>query len=29
MLGRVDEGGRLIQAPNVLVLRYFTERPMS
>jgi 8-hydroxy-5-deazaflavin:NADPH oxidoreductase len=28
-LGRVDEGGRLIQAPNVLVLRYFTERPMS
>ena len=28
-LGRVDEGGRLIQAPNVLVLRHFTERPMS
>jgi hypothetical protein len=28
-LGRVDEGGRLIQVPNVLVLRYFTERPMS
>jgi 8-hydroxy-5-deazaflavin:NADPH oxidoreductase len=28
-LGRVDEGGRLIQAPNALVLRYFLERPMS
>jgi predicted dinucleotide-binding enzyme len=27
-LGRVDEGGRLIQARNALVLRYFIERPM-
>ncbi len=28
-LGRIDEGGRLIQARNTLVLRHFTERPMS
>lgn len=28
-LGRVDEGGRLIQAGNALVLRLFTERPLS
>ncbi len=28
-LGRVDEGGRLIQAGNALVLRHFIERPMS
>jgi predicted dinucleotide-binding enzyme len=27
-LGRVDEGGRLIQARNALVLRDFTERPL-
>ena len=27
-LGRVDEGGRLIQAGNALVLRHFIERPM-
>jgi 8-hydroxy-5-deazaflavin:NADPH oxidoreductase len=27
-LGRVDEGGRLIQARNALVLRHFIERPM-
>ena len=28
-LGRVDEGGRLIQARNALVLRHFIERPIS
>lgn len=28
-LGRIDEGGRLIQARNSLVLRHFTERPLS
>jgi predicted dinucleotide-binding enzyme len=27
-LGRVDEGGRLIQAPNALVLRNLIERPL-
>jgi predicted dinucleotide-binding enzyme len=27
-LGRIDEGGRLIQAPNVLVLRNLIERPL-
>ncbi len=27
-LGQVDEGGRLIQARNALVLRHFIERPM-
>jgi 8-hydroxy-5-deazaflavin:NADPH oxidoreductase len=27
--GRVDEGGRLIQAREALVLRHFTERPLS
>jgi hypothetical protein len=27
-LGRVDEGGHLIQARNALVLRHFIERPM-
>jgi predicted dinucleotide-binding enzyme len=27
-LGRIDEGGRLIQAPNALVLRNFIERPL-
>jgi hypothetical protein len=27
-LGRIDEGGRLIQARNTLVLRHFIERPM-
>ncbi len=27
-LGRVAEGGRLIQAGNALVLRHFVERPM-
>jgi predicted dinucleotide-binding enzyme len=27
-LGRIDEGGRLIQAPNALVLRHLVERPM-
>lgn len=27
-LGRINEGGRLIQARNVLVLRLFVERPM-
>jgi 8-hydroxy-5-deazaflavin:NADPH oxidoreductase len=27
-LGRIDEGGRLIQARNALVLRLFIERPM-
>jgi predicted dinucleotide-binding enzyme len=27
-LGRVDEGGRLIQSRNALVLRLFLERPM-
>ena len=27
-LGRVDEGGRLIQARNALVLHHFIERPM-
>ena len=27
-LGRTDEGGRLIQAPNALVLRHFVERPL-
>jgi hypothetical protein len=26
-LGRIDEGGRLIQVPNALVLRNFTEQP--
>ncbi len=28
-LGRIDEGGRLIQAPNALVLRNLIERPPS
>ncbi|TJZ96489.1 NADP oxidoreductase coenzyme [Actinacidiphila oryziradicis] len=28
-LGRVDEGGRLIQVPNALVLRNFTEQPLT
>jgi predicted dinucleotide-binding enzyme len=28
-LGRIDEGGRLIQAPNALVLRNLIERPLS
>lgn len=28
-LGHVDEGGRLIQAPNALVLRNFTELPLT
>lgn len=28
-LGRIDEGGRLIQARNSLVLRHFIERPLS
>lgn len=28
-LGRLDEGGRLIQAPNALVLRHFVERPLG
>ncbi|MGH7666622.1 MAG: NADPH-dependent F420 reductase [Candidatus Dormibacteria bacterium] len=28
-LGRVDDGGRLIQARNALVLRLFTEHPMD
>jgi 8-hydroxy-5-deazaflavin:NADPH oxidoreductase len=28
-LGQVDEGGRLIQAPNALVLRSFTELPLT
>jgi 8-hydroxy-5-deazaflavin:NADPH oxidoreductase len=28
-LGRIDEGGRLIQAPNPLVLRNLIERPLS
>ena len=28
-LGRIGEGGRLIQAPNALVLRNFTEQPLS
>lgn len=27
-LGRIDEGGRLIQAPNALVLRNLVERPL-
>jgi 8-hydroxy-5-deazaflavin:NADPH oxidoreductase len=27
-LGRIDEGGRLIQARNALVLRLFIERPL-
>lgn len=27
-LGRIDEGGRLIQVPNVLVLRNLIERPL-
>jgi 8-hydroxy-5-deazaflavin:NADPH oxidoreductase len=27
-LGRIDEGGRLIQARNALVLRHFIERPL-
>jgi predicted dinucleotide-binding enzyme len=27
-LGRIDEGGRLIQAPNALVLRNLIERPL-
>jgi predicted dinucleotide-binding enzyme len=27
-LGRIDEGGRLIQAPNALVLRNLTEQPL-
>ena len=27
-LGRIGEGGRLIQAPNALVLRNFTEQPL-
>jgi hypothetical protein len=26
--GRIDEGGRLIQAPNALVLRNLVERPL-
>ena len=28
-LGRIGEGGRLIQVPNALVLRNFTEQPLS
>lgn len=28
-LGRIDEGGRLIEVPNTLVLRDFYERPLS
>ncbi|MFF2518389.1 NADPH-dependent F420 reductase [Streptomyces sp. NPDC058086] len=28
-LGRVDEGGRLIQVPDALVLRNFTEQPLT
>jgi 8-hydroxy-5-deazaflavin:NADPH oxidoreductase len=28
-LGRIDEGGRLIELPNALVLRNFTEQPLS
>ena len=28
-LGRIDEGGRLIQAPNALVLHNFIERPLG
>jgi 8-hydroxy-5-deazaflavin:NADPH oxidoreductase len=28
-LGRLDEGGRLIEAPNALVLRNLIERPLS
>ena len=27
-LGRIDEGGRLIQAPNALVLHHLIERPL-
>jgi 8-hydroxy-5-deazaflavin:NADPH oxidoreductase len=27
-LGRIDEGGRLVQAPNALVLRNLVERPL-
>jgi 8-hydroxy-5-deazaflavin:NADPH oxidoreductase len=27
-LGRIDEGGRLIEVPNALVLRNFIERPL-
>jgi predicted dinucleotide-binding enzyme len=27
-LGRIDEGGRLIEVPNALVLRQFVERPL-
>jgi len=27
-LGRINEGGRLIQARNALVLRLFVEQPM-
>jgi hypothetical protein len=27
-LGRIDEGGRLIQAPNALVLRNLIEQPL-
>ena len=29
LLGGIAEGGRLIQAPNALVLRNFTEHPLS
>jgi 8-hydroxy-5-deazaflavin:NADPH oxidoreductase len=28
-LGKIGEGGRLIQAPNALVLRNFTEQPLA
>ena len=28
-LGRIDEGGRLIEAPSALVLRNFTEQPLT
>jgi len=28
-LGKVGEGGRLIQVPNALVLRNFTEQPLT
>ncbi|MFE5140768.1 NADPH-dependent F420 reductase [Streptomyces fagopyri] len=28
-LGRIDEGGRLIQVPGALVLRDFTEQPLT
>jgi 8-hydroxy-5-deazaflavin:NADPH oxidoreductase len=28
-LGRIDEGGRLIEVPNALVLRNFTEQPLN